>query len=90
MSAQTDFEDRMADLLAARTTGDGDRWPIVGYVVYIASVDPETMRAESGDFITPEGQSAFMTRGLIEAARDELTADTLASVSYGEWDEDDE
>lgn len=82
MSALERYEQAMADLIAEQTTGDNDRWPITAYVTIAMTVDPETMSQEEPEFIVAENQRDYITRGIIEQARDILIADGAAAFSY--------
>lgn len=90
MSALERYEQAMADLIAERTTGEGDRWPVVGYVTYVLTTDPETMTMDEPEVITPEGQRPVMTRGLLEEALDLLKQEQAAAIAYATWDDDDD
>lgn len=90
MSRREEFEEALADLLAEETTGDGDRWPVISYVVIAMTTDPETMRFDELEIITAQNQRDFMTRGLVEQGLDYLKADSAAMVSYYTAEDDDE
>lgn len=83
----TAFEDALQDLIAEQT---GEGWPVTGFVLYAMTTDPETMEMEEPFWFVPAGQRSYVTRGLVEQARDELTADVAGSFSYVEADDDDE
>lgn len=87
MSAQSDFEDAVANLIAEES---GETWPVLSFVLYAITTDPETMTLEEPFWHTPQGQRVYVTRGLLEQARDELTADVVGSFSYVETEEDDD
>lgn len=76
------YEQAMADLIAERTTGDGDRWPITAYVCIAITVDPETMSLEEPEWIIADSQRNYITRGIIEQARDELIVDSTSALNY--------
>ncbi|WP_193510469.1 hypothetical protein [Cryobacterium sp. BB736] len=87
MSALTDLENALTALIAEHT---GERWMTTGYLIYAMTTDPETMTLEEPHWITPEGQRTYVTRGLLEQARDELTADITGAFTYVETEEDDD
>ncbi len=90
MTAYTDYEEALKRLLAERTTGDDTPWPVLAYVTYVVTTDPETMTLEDPEWITPPGQLNVLTRGLLEQARTEFTEMTAPMVSYADLFEDDD
>lgn len=88
MSALSEFETAMANLVAERTTGDDERWPITSYVCYVVTIDPETMRFEEPVWLLPDGQSEFLTRGIIVTAHNDLN--NVQASTYAEWTDDDD
>ena len=87
MSLLSDYEDALRALLA-ETDDDGD--PIVAYVTYVITTDAETGEQEYPNFIVPAGQREFVTRGLLEHARDEVTTGSLPTITFVTADEDDD
>lgn len=90
MSALNDYEDALRALISERTTGDDTPWPIVGYFTYVVTTDPETMNLEEPEWVIPDGQMNFVTRGLIEQARTEFAESTAPVFSSMVWDDDDD
>lgn len=87
MTALSDFENAVAALIEERT---GEAWPMLAFVFYAITTDPDTGLMEEPFWFTADGQRDFITRGLLEQARDELTADVVGSFSYVETEEDDD
>lgn len=88
MSARTKFERALAGVIAKQT---GEAWPVTAYVLYAMTSDPETMEMEEPFRFVSEGQRDYITRGLVEQLRDELSADVVNSLAYVDMDfEDDE
>lgn len=81
------IEDVLAELIAEKT---GEVWPVTGYVLYAMTTDPETMSLEEPFWHVPERQREYVTRGLLEQARDELVADVTGTFSYVEVEDDDD
>lgn len=87
MSALSEFEQALADLIEERT---GEAWPVTAYILYAMTTDPETMDLEEPFWVVPKGQRQYTTSGLLEQARDELKADVMGSFSYVETEDDDD
>lgn len=89
------YEQALADLIAEWTTGDETRWPVVGWVTYALTTDPESMTMDEPELITPTGQRPTFTRGLLQEALDQLKAETAPVTAMVSWepaedDDDDE
>lgn len=68
----------------------GEQWPIVAYVLYVRTTDPETMTADEPLLISPEGQRSFTTRGLLEEATTDFAALNAAVFVDADWGDDDD
>lgn len=91
MSALSNYEDALQALIKERTTGDDDPWPVVAYITYVITTDPETMTLEEPEWVTPAGQLNVLTRGLLEQARTEFAEATAPLTSYADiWEDDDD
>ncbi|ANP74524.1 hypothetical protein [Cryobacterium arcticum] len=89
MSLLSEYEDALRALLA-ENDDDGD--PIVAYVTYVITTDAETGEREYPNVLTPAGQRAFITRGLLAQAMDDVIAGAMPTVTFvdAEYDEGDE
>lgn len=83
----SNFEQALQNLIAEHT---GEAWPVTAFVLYAMTTDPETMTLEEPFRCAPEGQRTYITRALIEQARDELTADIASTFAYIEMGDDDD
>lgn len=68
----------------------GEPWPLVAYIVYVRTTDPETMTADEPLLITPEDQRSFVTRGLLEEARSEFISVNAPVFMEADWGDDDD
>lgn len=89
MSDLNELEAAIEKLIYERT---GDTWIPVAFVVYVDLTDPETMQHSEPFWITPDGQRPYVTRGLLTNAAVEMDADTVGSLTYTDWEaeEDDD
>lgn len=81
------FEQALQNLIEEHT---GEAWPVTAFVLYVMTTDPETMTLEEPFRCVPAGQRTYITRGLLEQAKDELTADIAAGFAYVDMDDDDD
>jgi hypothetical protein len=87
VSLLSDYEDALRALLA-ETDDDGD--PIVAYVTYVITTDAETGEREYPNILAPAGQRAFITRGLLAQAMDDVIAGDMPTITFVTADEDDD
>ena len=83
----SNFEQALQNLIEEHT---GEAWPVTAFVLYAMTTDPETMTLEEPFSYTPEGQRTYVTRGLLEQAKDELTADINAGFAYVDMEDDED
>lgn len=63
---------------------------MLAYVVFAVVVDPESAEFEEPFMLMADGQRDFVTRGLVEQARDVVVADSVGAIAYVSLDEDDD